>query len=86
VPCSSSALSPGVSANSGQTDYSTANELLSKTAAILPSQYPGMKAISIDWGAWSEVGMSARGPYPRIDAKSRDRNGAPIGSRAPGLS
>jgi len=52
--------------NSGQTDYSAANDLLSKFAAWLPSQYPGMKAISIDWAAWGELGMASRGNIPML--------------------
>jgi NAD(P)-dependent dehydrogenase (short-subunit alcohol dehydrogenase family) len=52
--------------NSGQTDYSAANDMLSKFAAWLPSQYPDMKAISIDWGAWGELGMASRGNVPML--------------------
>ena len=52
--------------NSGQTDYSSANDMLSKTASVLQQQYPGMKAVSIDWGAWAVVGMSARGNIPEL--------------------
>jgi hypothetical protein len=52
--------------NSGQTDYSAANDMLSKFAVWFPGQYPGMKAISIDWGAWDEVGMASRGNIPRL--------------------
>ena len=47
--------------NSGQTDYAAANDLLSKYAQWLPVQYPGMQVVSIDWGAWAEVGMASRG-------------------------
>ena len=56
--------------NSGQTDYSSANDMLSKTASVLKQQYPGIKAISIDWGAWAEVGMSARGHIPELMQKA----------------
>ncbi|MBA4420673.1 MAG: hypothetical protein C0391_05960, partial [Anaerolinea sp.] len=52
--------------NSGQVDYSAANDLLSKLAAWLPSQYSGMKTVSIDWGAWGEVGMASRGSIPML--------------------
>ncbi len=52
--------------NSGQVDYSAANDMLSKMAAWLPNQYEGMKAVSIDWGAWAEVGMASRGSIPMI--------------------
>jgi len=50
--------------NAGQTDYSAANDLLSKYSFWLPKQYPGLKVISIDWGAWAEVGMASRGNVP----------------------
>ena len=52
--------------NSGQVDYSAANDMLSKISSWLPNQYEGMRAISIDWGAWAEVGMSSRGSIPTI--------------------
>ncbi len=52
--------------NSGQVDYSSANDMLSKYAAWLPTQYEGMQAISIDWGAWGEVGMASRGSIPMM--------------------
>ncbi len=52
--------------NSGQTAYSAANDLLSKLSFWLPRQYPGLKTISIDWGAWAEVGMASRGNIPRL--------------------
>ena len=43
-----------------------ANDMLSKYAAWLPTQYEGMQAISIDWGAWGEVGMASRGSIPMM--------------------
>jgi malonyl CoA-acyl carrier protein transacylase len=52
--------------NSGQVDYSAANDMLSKLANWLPTQYPGMKVISIDWGAWGEVGMASKGSIPQL--------------------
>ncbi len=52
--------------NSGQVDYSAANDMLSKFAEWLPGHYHGMKAISIDWGAWGEVGMASRGNIPML--------------------
>jgi NAD(P)-dependent dehydrogenase (short-subunit alcohol dehydrogenase family)/acyl carrier protein len=52
--------------NAGQTDYSAANDTLSKFAVHLPEVHPGMKAISIDWGAWDEVGMASRGNIPTL--------------------
>ncbi len=52
--------------NAGQTDYSAANDLLSKYALWLPRKYPQIQAISIDWGAWAEVGMASRGNIPGL--------------------
>jgi len=52
--------------NSGQTDYSAANDLLSKYAFWLPGKYPKMQVTSIDWGAWAEVGMASRGHIPEL--------------------
>ncbi|HTX89629.1 MAG TPA: SDR family oxidoreductase [Anaerolineales bacterium] len=52
--------------NSGQTDYASANDLLCKTASALRSQYPGLKAIAIDWSAWGGVGMATRGNIPAL--------------------
>ena len=52
--------------NSGQTDYSAANDLLSKYAMWLPKKYSELQSISIDWGAWAEVGMASRGNTPRL--------------------
>lgn len=54
--------------NLGQTDYAAANDYLSKMADWLPGRMPGMRVISIDWGAWAEVGMASRGSIPRIMA------------------
>lgn len=52
--------------NSGQVDYCAANDMLSKYAYWLPTQYPGLDAISIGWGAWAEVGMASRGNIPQL--------------------
>jgi malonyl CoA-acyl carrier protein transacylase len=52
--------------NAGQTDYSAANDLLSKYAMWLPKKYPKLQSISIDWGAWAEVGMASRGNIPML--------------------
>ncbi len=52
--------------NAGQTDYSAGNDLLSKYSAWLPAKYPNMQAVSIDWGAWAEIGMASRGSIPRL--------------------
>ena len=52
--------------NAGQTDYSAGNDFLSKMAYWLPTQYPSTKFISLDWGAWSEIGMASRGSIPIV--------------------
>ncbi len=52
--------------NSGQTDYSAANDFLSKLASALSLEYPQMSCVSIDWGAWAEVGMASRGFLPEL--------------------
>jgi len=52
--------------NAGQTDYSAANDLLSKYAMWLPKKYLNLHCISIDWGAWAEVGMASRGNIPML--------------------
>ncbi len=54
--------------NSGQTDYAAANDFLSKLAFLLPAGFPGARCISVDWGAWAEVGMASRGSIPRLMA------------------
>ncbi len=52
--------------NKGQTDYSAANDLLSKIALALPRQAAGTKCLALDWGAWAEVGMASRGNIPEL--------------------
>jgi acyl transferase domain-containing protein/NAD(P)H-dependent flavin oxidoreductase YrpB (nitropropane dioxygenase family)/NAD(P)-dependent dehydrogenase (short-subunit alcohol dehydrogenase family) len=44
--------------NRGQSDYASANEVLSKMACDLDRKWPG-RVVSIAWGPWSEVGMVA---------------------------
>ncbi|MBA4385956.1 MAG: beta-ketoacyl synthase, partial [Anaerolinea sp.] len=52
--------------NAGQLDYSAGNDFLSKMAFWLPAQYPELQVISLDWGAWAEVGMASRGSIPLV--------------------
>jgi NAD(P)-dependent dehydrogenase (short-subunit alcohol dehydrogenase family) len=52
--------------NAGQVDYSAGNDFLSKLALWLPMQYPGMQAVSLDWGAWADIGMASRGNIPTL--------------------
>jgi acyl transferase domain-containing protein/NAD(P)-dependent dehydrogenase (short-subunit alcohol dehydrogenase family) len=52
--------------NSGQTDYSAANDLLCRISSAFRHQYPDIQVITIDWGAWAEVGMASRGHIPEL--------------------
>ena len=42
----------GFYGNFGQTDYSMANEILSKSAHLMQKNHPNCHAVSINWGAW----------------------------------
>ncbi|MBP1625095.1 MAG: beta-ketoacyl synthase, partial [Acidobacteria bacterium] len=52
--------------NNGQTDYSSANDLLCKCISSFRSTRPQTRGIAIDWTAWSGIGMAARGSIPAI--------------------
>jgi acyl transferase domain-containing protein/acyl carrier protein/NAD(P)-dependent dehydrogenase (short-subunit alcohol dehydrogenase family) len=52
--------------NTGQTDYSSANDLLCKCMSSFRSTHPKTRGIAIDWTAWSGIGMAARGSIPAI--------------------
>ena len=52
--------------NSGQTDYSAANDLLCKLTSSLRRWRPETCGIAIDWTAWAEIGMATRGSVPTI--------------------
>jgi hypothetical protein len=52
--------------NSGQADYSAANDLVCRMMYALRKQRPGLKALAIDWSAWAQVGMASRGSIPRL--------------------
>jgi len=54
--------------NAGQTDYSAANDLLSKIASSFRTTRPSTRAIAIDWTAWGGIGMATRGSIPKIMA------------------
>ncbi len=54
--------------NGGQTDYSAANDLLCKAVSSFRSTRPGTRGIAIDWTAWAEIGMAARGSIPKMMA------------------
>ena len=44
----------------GQTDYSLANDLLTKFISRYRHEHPQCTAVAIDWSSWGEIGMSAR--------------------------
>ena len=52
--------------NAGQTDYSSANDLLCKITSSLRSSHPQTRGIAIDWTAWGGIGMATRGSIPKI--------------------
>ncbi len=52
--------------NSGQTDYSAANDLLCKVTSSLRRWRPETRGIAIDWTAWGGIGMATRGSIPKI--------------------
>jgi hypothetical protein len=52
--------------NAGQTDYAAANDLLCKAVSSLARTRPETKAIALDWTAWRDIGMAARGSIPSI--------------------
>jgi NAD(P)-dependent dehydrogenase (short-subunit alcohol dehydrogenase family) len=52
--------------NSGQTDYSAANDFLCKVFSALATQHPGTRTQVLDWGAWADVGMASRGYIPAL--------------------
>jgi acyl transferase domain-containing protein len=54
--------------NPGQTDYSSANDLLCKITSSLRATRPTTRAIAIDWTAWGGIGMATRGSIPKIMA------------------
>lgn len=45
----------------GQTDYALANELLARLGAAYRGRHPQLRVSVLDWPAWDEVGMAARG-------------------------
>ncbi len=52
--------------NNGQSDYSAANDLLCKLTSSMRRWRPQTKALAIDWTAWGEIGMAARGSVPTV--------------------
>ena len=52
--------------NLGQTDYSSANDLLCKITSNFRTTRPETRGIVIDWTAWGRIGMATRGSIPKI--------------------
>jgi acyl transferase domain-containing protein/acyl carrier protein/NAD(P)-dependent dehydrogenase (short-subunit alcohol dehydrogenase family) len=52
--------------NGGQTDYSSANDLLCKCISSFRTTRPKTRGIAIDWTAWAGIGMAARGSIPIV--------------------
>ncbi|HSK25848.1 MAG TPA: SDR family NAD(P)-dependent oxidoreductase, partial [Jiangellales bacterium] len=52
--------------NTGQTDYSAANDLLCKIASSRRRTRPDSRALALDWTAWGGIGMATRGSIPKI--------------------
>ena len=52
--------------NAGQTDYSSANDLLCKTTSSFRTSRPATRGIALDWTAWGGIGMATRGSIPKI--------------------
>ena len=56
----------GLFGNAGQTDYSSANDLLCKITSGFRTSRPGTRGIAIDWTAWGGIGMATRGSIPKV--------------------
>ncbi len=52
--------------NAGQTDYSSANDLLCKITSSFHTTRPTTRGIVIDWTAWGGIGMATRGSIPKM--------------------
>ena len=52
--------------NPGQTDYSSANDLLCKVTSSFRTTRPATRGIAIDWTAWGGIGMATRGSIPKM--------------------
>ena len=52
--------------NAGQTDYSSANDLLCKITSSFRTTRPETRGIAIDWTAWGGIGMATRGSIPKM--------------------
>ena len=52
--------------NNGQSDYSSANDLLCKISSSMRTWRPETRGIAIDRTAWGQIGMASRGSVPQI--------------------
>src|SRR5581483_2471879 len=52
--------------NAGQTDYSSANDLLAKITSSFRRTRPDTRGIVLDWTAWAGIGMATRGSIPKV--------------------
>ncbi len=52
--------------NAGQTDYSSANDLLCKITSSFRTTRPRTRGIVVDWTAWGGIGMATRGSIPKM--------------------
>jgi acyl transferase domain-containing protein/acyl carrier protein/NAD(P)-dependent dehydrogenase (short-subunit alcohol dehydrogenase family) len=52
--------------NAGQSDYSSANDLLCKITSSFRTTRPATRGIVIDWTAWGGIGMATRGSIPKM--------------------
>lgn len=52
--------------NGGQTDYSSANDLLCKLTSSLRHTRPSTRGIALAWTAWEGIGMASRGSIPKM--------------------
>ncbi len=52
--------------NAGQTDYSSANDLLCKMTSSFRTTRPDTRGIAVDWTAWGGMGMATRGSIPKM--------------------
>jgi NAD(P)-dependent dehydrogenase (short-subunit alcohol dehydrogenase family) len=52
--------------NNGQSDYSSANDLLCKISNSMRMWRPETRGIAIDWTAWGQIGMASRGSVQAI--------------------
>jgi acyl carrier protein/NAD(P)-dependent dehydrogenase (short-subunit alcohol dehydrogenase family) len=52
--------------NSGQFDYSAANDFLCKVSSSFRNWRSDTRGIALDWTAWGGIGMATRGSIPKI--------------------